>query len=216
MINSQFVSKFIVRGVFTLVLFQVAAQFIIGQTGNRPKQEKLLNGLKVLMWNDPKADKVRVTLRIHSGSAFDPQGKEGVMKMLSENLFPNEAAREFFIEDLDGSLDVQTTYDYIQINASAKPESFLTMMETIATAVANPQIDKETTAKLRAALLARIYGLESDPGYVADRAAAARLFGTFPYGRPILGTTGSLQKIEFADLLDARQRFLTADNATVA
>ena len=202
--------------MFTLVLFQVAAQFIIGQTGNRPKQEKLLNGLKVLMWNDPKADKVRVTLRIHSGSAFDPQGKEGVMKMLSENLFPNEAAREFFIEDLDGSLDVQTTYDYIQINASAKPESFLTMMETIATAVANPQIDKETTAKLRAALLARIYGLESDPGYVADRAAAARLFGTFPYGRPILGTTGSLQKIEFADLLDARQRFLTADNATVA
>jgi len=138
------------------------------------------------------------------------------MKMLSENLFPNEAAREFFIEDLNGSLDVQTTYDYIQINASAKPESFLTMMETIATAVANPQIDKETTAKLRAALLARIYGLESDPGYVADRAAAARLFGTFPYGRPILGTTGSLLKIEFADLLDARQRFLTADNATVA
>jgi zinc protease len=90
------------------------------------------------------------------------------------------------------------------------------MLETIATAVANPGIDKETTAKLRAALLARISGVESDPAYVADRAVAGRLFGTFPYGRPVLGTTASLQKIEYADLLDARQRFLTADNATVA
>jgi len=138
------------------------------------------------------------------------------MQMLSDNLFPNEAAKEFFVEDLGGSLDVQTTYDYVQINASAKPESFLTMMETIATAVGNPPIDKETTAKLRAALLAKMVDVESDPVYVADRAASARLFGTFPYGRSILGTMGSVQKIEFADLLDARQRFLTADNATVA
>ena len=53
-----------------------------------PKQEKLLNGLKVLMWNDPAADKVSVKIRIHSGSAFDPQGKEGVMSCLAENIFP--------------------------------------------------------------------------------------------------------------------------------
>src|SRR4051794_6990253 len=38
-----------------------------------PKQEKLLNGLKVLMWSDPSADKVAVKIRVHSGSAFDPQ-----------------------------------------------------------------------------------------------------------------------------------------------
>jgi len=90
------------------------------------------------------------------------------------------------------------------------------MMETIATAVANPVIDKETTAKLRAALLAKVSTMEADPSYIADRAAASRFFGTFPYGRPIFGTTGSLQKIDYADLLDARQRFLTADNATIA
>jgi len=216
MINSQFLTKIVLRALFALTLLQFAVQLISAQAGTRPKQEKLLNGLKVLMWSDPKADKVWVKLRIHSGSAFDPQGKEGVMQMLSDNLFPNEAAKEFFVEDLGGSLDVQTTYDYVQINASAKPESFLTMMETIATAVGNPPIDKETTAKLRAALLAKMVDVESDPVYVADRAASARLFGTFPYGRSILGTMGSLQKIEFADLLDARQRFLTADNATVA
>jgi zinc protease len=181
-----------------------------------PKQEKLLNELKLFMWSDTKADKVNVRLRIHSGSAFDPQGREGVMQLLADNFFPNPATREFFVEDLGGSLDVVTNYDYIQINASSKPEGFLQMLETIATAVSNPAIDKETTIKLRAALLARVKALESDPSYVADQAVSKRLFGTFPYGRPQLGTSQSIQKIDFADLLDAKQRFLTADNATIA
>jgi predicted Zn-dependent peptidase len=110
---------------------------------------------------------------------------------------------------------VQTTYDYIQINASAKPESFLTMMETIATAVGNPQIDKGNNGQTACGSLARKWpDVESDPD--TRRSGRCRpLFGHFPYaGR--YWNNGTSQKIEFADLLDARQRFLTADNATVA
>lgn len=184
------------------------------QTGP-PKQEKLLNGLKVLMWSDPKADRVSVKVRIHSGSAFDPQGKEGVMHLLGDSLFPSEAARDFFVEDLGGSLEVITNYDYIQVNASSRPENFLTMLETISTAVADPQINKEVTAQIKSSLLQRLGELETDTTYFADMKAAKRLFGTFPYGRPQLGSTDSVKKIDFADLIDARQRFLTADNATV-
>ncbi len=201
-----------------LLLFVIiSASPLFGQTSlPAPKQEKLLNGLKVLMWPDAKADKVSIKIRVHSGSAFDPQGKEGLMQMLADNLFPNEAAREFFKEDLGGNLEVVTIYDYIQINASAKPESFLTMLETVAAAVSNPVIDKETTAKLRDALLAKVVSMEADPDYVADQAVAKRLFGTFPYGRPQLGTADSLKKIDFSDLIDAKIRFMTADNATIA
>ena len=182
----------------------------------QPKQEKLLNGLKVLMWPMPKADSVTVTVRVHSGTSFDPQGKEGVMRLLSENIFPEQAARDFFAEDLGGSLSIESNYDFIEIIATAKPEHFLTMLETLSAAIANPTIDKPTTAKLKAALIEELKLSESDPSYVADNAVAARLFGTFPYGRPKYGSTVSVAKIDFADLLDAKQRFLTADNATVA
>jgi predicted Zn-dependent peptidase len=194
------------------------ASFAFAQQKNlpAPREEKLLNGLKVLMWNDAKAENVSVKVRVHSGSAFDPQGKEGVMQMLADNIFPSDAAKEFFTDDLGGSLEIITNYDYIQINATAKPEEFLTMLETLAAAVSNPQIDKETTAKLRAARLEKIKELEKDPVYVADRAVAARLFGTFPYGRAQMGTGESVQKIDFADLMFARERFFTADNATIA
>ena len=214
--NKNLLQKVAFAG-FAMSILLVTATAVLAQAPiPSPRQEKLLNGLKVLMWSDAKADKVTVKIRVHAGSAFDPQGKEGTMQMLADDLFPNEASRDFFTEDLGGGLDVITTYDYIQINAWSKPEGFLTMLETLATAVSNPAIDKEMTAKLRTALLAKLRLLESDPAYVADQAVARRLLGTFPYGRPQRGSTASVQKIDFADLIDARSRFLRADNATIA
>ncbi|MEO6589016.1 MAG: pitrilysin family protein [Pyrinomonadaceae bacterium] len=203
--------------ILALFLFQFASTSFAQTTKfSEPRQEKLLNGLKLLTWNEPNADKITIKLRIHSGSAFDPQGKEGVMALLADALFPNESQREFFAEDLGGSLDVTSNFDYIQINATGKSDQFLTMMETLATAVTNPQFDKEITAKVVAARLEKVKELEKNPSYIADQAVAKRLFGDFPYGRAQMGTNISLAKIDFADLLFAKQRFLTADNATLA
>ncbi len=205
--------------VFSAVLAVAACMLlnvgIAGAQTGAPKRENLLNGLKVLMWSVPTADRVSVRVRVHSGSAFDPQGKEGVMRLLADSLFPNEAARDFFAEDLGGSLDLVSNYDFIEVRASSRPEHFLTMLETVSTAVANPQIDKEITAQVKSALLKQLEELESEPAYFADAAVARRLFGTFPYGRPQHGSVDSVKKIDFADLIDARERFLTADNATV-
>ncbi len=181
-----------------------------------PRQEKLLNNLKLLTWTEPTAEKVSVKLRIHSGAAFDLQNKEGTMALLADILFPNEAAKEFFREDLGGSLDVMSNYDYIQINATGRADQILVILETLANAVTKPLIDKETTAKVRAARIEKVKELEKNPSHVADQAVAKRLFGSFPYGRSADGTTESLAKIDFADLLLAKQRFLTADNATLA
>lgn len=215
--NRKLFTKIVFIGLIVVIVISLLAPAIFSQAPDlkKPRQETLLNGMKLLMWPDKSAPKVTLKVRVHSGSSFDPQGKEGVMKLLADNIFPNPETREFFTEDLAGSLDVTSNYDYIQISATATPDQFLNMTETIASAVSTPTIDQETTAKLKTALLARVAELEKDPGYAADRAAAKRLFGTFPYGRPEYGTAASLQKIDFADLLDAKQRFVTADNATV-
>ena len=198
-----------------LLLLSLAAPVLFPQSSGGARQEKLLNGLKVVMLSNPKAEKVELRIRIHSGSAFDPQGKEGLMRMLAANIFPSEAAREFFSEDLGGSLEIKSDYDFIQIDASATPENLLSLLETVSTGVTNPTIDKETTAKLKSAQLDEVRNFASDPARVADMAVARRLFGTFPYGRSKIGTVESLQKIDFADLIDAKQRFLAADNATL-
>lgn len=202
--------------ILTLILF-LSSGFSLAQTNklSEPRQEKLLNGLKVLTFSEPNADKVTLKLRIHSGSAFDPQNKEGTMALLGDILFPSEAAKDFFSEDLGGSLEVESTYDYIQITAASNSDKFLTMLETIANAVSKLQIDKETTAKVISARLEKVKEQEKNPSFVADLAAAKRLYGDFPYGKATIGTSESLQKIDYADLIFARQKFLTSDNATL-
>jgi predicted Zn-dependent peptidase len=195
----------------------LAANFSFAQTFAPPtKQEKLLNGLKVLIWNEPKAEKVSLRLRVHSGSAFDPKDKMGTMALLADILFPDEQTRRFFEEDLEGSLEITGNYDYIQINATAKTDDFLTILETIATAVANPPITQENFVKVRDARLKSVEEMQKNPAYLADMAVARRLLGDFPYGRPQAGTPESLKLIDRADLLTARDRFFTADNATLA
>lgn len=204
-------------GSVLLVLAAVSAVAFGQKAGSPvPRQEKLLNGLKVLMWNDPATDKVTVKVRIHAGSAFDPQGKEGVMKLLADSIFPNESAFEFFKDDLSGSLEVVSNYDYVQINATARSDKFLEMIETLSQQITDPGVDKEITEQLKKRLIAKVEELEKDPAYVADRAVAKRLFGTFPYGRPQAGTAESIQKIDFADLRFNKDRLFSADNATVA
>ncbi|MGI8545291.1 MAG: M16 family metallopeptidase [Aridibacter sp.] len=181
-----------------------------------PRQDKLLNGLKVLVWNQPKTSRITVKIRVHSGSAFDPQDKMGTMVLLGRILFPEDGIKQFFEEDLEGNLEIINTYDYMQINATAKADEFVSLLETLAPAISNPSIDKEKTAKVKAEHLEKLKELEKNPGYVADRAIAERLLGDFPYGRPIQGTTESVENIDFADLIFAEQRFFNADNTTIA
>jgi len=165
--------------VFVLSAVMLASFSIVYSQSASPREEKLLNGLKLLMFDAPSADKVTLKVRIHAGSAFDPQGKEGLMKLLAANVFPNPEAKEYFADQLGGSLDVTTNYDYIQINATSRPDKLISMIETVAAAIVNMENDKETTAKLKASQLQKVNELATDPSYVADQAASARLLGAF-------------------------------------
>lgn len=211
---SRVINRISLIGTFALIF---ACTVLAQKTGSpAPRQEKLLNGLKVVVWNSPAADTVTVKVRIHSGSSFDPQEREGVMQLMADSFFPNDAAKEFFTDELGGSLEVTCNYDYIQITATGRSTEFLTVLETLATAIANPTIDKDATAALKNALTTRVKEREKDPAYLADLAVAKRLFGTFPYGRPQMGSVDSIQKIDFADLRFAKDRLLSADNATIS
>ena len=204
-----FTAKFAFLTLFLLALAGV-------MNAQQPRKDSLLNGLKVVMFPDTSSNKVWVRIRIHSGSAFDPAGKEGLMQLMAANFFPTDAAKEYFSDELGGSLAITANYDYIEVDSSAKPEDLIPMLETLAAGVANTVIDKDTTTKIKADMLARLKALDSDTTYFADRAASKRLFGIYPYGRPLYGTEETVKKIEFTDLQDAKDRFLTGDNATMA
>lgn len=207
--------KVVLYVVVALLLLSLIAPAIFSQTASQFRQEKLLNGLKLYMRPDPSADKVEIRVRVNAGSAFDPQGREGVMYMLARNLFPTPASIEYFVEDLEGSFDLNVDHDMIEVRATGKKEDFLAMLETIADAFSKPPIDRETTDRLRSEQMQLVATAAADHQKVVDALVLSRLYGKFPYGRPVIGTTESVKQIVYADLVDAKTKFLSADNSVV-
>ena len=185
------------------------------QTFAEPEQGQLLNGLKVAFWQRPGDANVLLKLRINSGAAFDLAGKDGTMTLLGDVLFPDPATREYFTEQLGGKLEVSTNYDGIDVLISGKASEFERIVEVLRGALVTTQLTPENVARVREARIKQLSEKPSSAAEVADRAIAARLFGTFPYGRSPGGSSESLSKIERADLMLARERFLNADNATL-
>ena len=186
------------------------------QTTPEPEREQLLNGLRILLWQQPGNRDVFMALRIHSGAAFDIAGKAGEMAILGDILFPDPSTREYFTDEMAGRLDVNTDHDSITITLQGRADQFERIVEILRTALVTTQITPENVARIRDGRIKITKEMAVSPEVLADRAIAARLFGEFPYGRPPTGSAESLARVDRADLLLARERFLNANNATLS
>jgi zinc protease len=181
----------------------------------QPQTEQLLNGLKILFVERPGDPLSTIRLRVHSGAAFDLMGKEGTIALLGDLLFPDPSTREYVTGDLQGRLDVSTAYDSIDITLTGRSEEIDRMVELLRNAIVNTQLSPEVINRVRESRLKTLRELSVSPVTRADRAIAARLYGTYPYGRLTGGTPESLARVERGDIIQARERFLNSNNATL-
>ena len=201
--------------VLTALILVCAGWFAAaGQATPEPRREQLLNGLRILLWSRPADQNVLIKVRVHSGAAFDLAGKEGLMAGLADLMF-DQQTRDYVTEELGGRLDVSVGYDTIDVTLAGKASDFERLLELARNAVTNTQLTPEAVERVRTSKLKALRDSATSPAEAADRAAAARLFGSYPYGRIIKGTPDSVARIERPDFLFIRERFLTPDNTTV-
>jgi zinc protease len=191
-------------------------QPISAQIPSDPEREQLLNGLRLLFWLKPGSPDVTLKLRINSGAAFDLAGKSGQMALLGDLLFPDPATTDFFTDEMGGKLDVSITYDSTTITMVGKAAELEQIVEVLRNALLATQLTPEVVTRMRDARLKILRDTAVAPATVADRAIAARLFGDFPYGRPPAGSAEDITRVDRADLMLARDRFLNSNNATLA
>lgn len=204
----------LLRVVLCLALSGLFPAVSQAQNAPEPERETLLNGLKILYWSQPGNPDVLLRMRIHSGAAFDLADKGGMMALLGDAFFPDASTREYVAEELGGRLDVRTDYDTIDITISGKASGLERMIDFLRGAVMTTQLGAENVTALKNARM-KLYETSSSSD-LADRTVMSRLFGSFPYAHPANGTAATLTKVDRADLLLARERFLNADNASLA
>jgi zinc protease len=165
---------------------------------------------------EPSGDQnVVLKLRIHSGAAFDTIGKAGTMALLGDILFPDPGIHEYFTGEMGGRLDVATDYDAIEITLEGRASEYDRIVDTLRSGLVTTPLTPENLAKLRQGRLKKLNETKPSASEIADQAIAERVLGNFPYAHPIGGTAESLAKIERADLMLARDRFLAPNNATL-
>jgi predicted Zn-dependent peptidase len=215
---AQIINKFTgycLISVLALLLAAGCASRVRAQNTPQPNRERLLNGLTILYGNRPGEANVLLKLRVHSGAVFDLTGKAGTMSLLADALFPESTTREYVAEQLGGRLEVTTTYDAIDVSISGKASELERMIELVRNAILNLNLSADSVTTLREARIKQLSEKRSSMADIADRTIANRLFGLFPYGNPAEGTVETVAKIDRADLMLARERFLNADNATL-
>ncbi|HEX8458837.1 MAG TPA: insulinase family protein [Pyrinomonadaceae bacterium] len=181
-----------------------------------PRREQLLNGLRLLLVHRAGDPQVLLKLRINSGAAFDLAGKEGLMTLLGDALFPDlDETRRYVEEELNGRLEVNTSYDHMEILLSGKTSDFERLVELVRNAVLQMRLDAGDVNRLREARLKAARDAAAQAPLLADRAAAARLYRSYPYGRALTGTPESLARIDRPDMMLARDRFINPNNSVL-
>lgn len=212
--SMPFPSRTLVASLICILLAQPA---VFSQSpANEPEREQLLNGLSLLLWPKPGSADVLLKLRINGGAAFDLAGKSGQMALLGDLLFPDPDTVDYFTDQMGGKLEVTVNYDSTTITLMGKAAEFERIVEVLRNALLATQLTPEVITRLRDTRIKMLRDTAIAPALVADRAIATRLFGDFPYGRLTGGTPEDLARVDRADLMLARERFLNSNNATLA
>lgn len=186
-----------------------------------PEVSKLETGLRVAVFPDHRLPIIQIQLLIPAGITAEPVAKSGVAYLTGQSLRAGSASRsaEVFgadLERLGGSFNVTVGRDYVTVSGAFLARDLDAGLELVADAATHPvfpplevdQIKREAAGGLLQGLL--------NPGTSADERLWSLVFGSHPYGRPLIGTVESLPRITADDLRAFHRESYRPDRAVLA
>lgn len=141
----------------------------------------------------------------HAGTAYDPEGKEGLAAMAAALLDEgagdlNATAFKKRLEELAIKLEINTDDDILTIKLKTLKEHSAEALSLLKMLLTSPRFDEDAIERVRQQMLTSIASREESPEYQASKAFSRLFFGKHPYSHDDLGTPESLATITRADL----------------
>jgi zinc protease len=180
----------------------------------------LENGLRVVVAPSP-APVVAIYLWIDAGAAAELPEESGAAHFLEHMVFKGTPSRGVgvaaaTIEGLGGDLNAFTSHDETVVHATVEAEAWREALDVVSDMVQNATLDPTETGREALVVLEEIRGYADDPDTVLEEASAATLFADHAYGRPILGTAASVQRLTSEALRQFRDREHGANRAILS
>ncbi|MEO5898429.1 MAG: pitrilysin family protein [Vicinamibacterales bacterium] len=153
-----------------------------------PRRFTLDNGLQVALVEWGEVPKVRVTLDIRSGNAFEKRGEVWLADLTGDLIREGSTSRNASAisqqaAGMGGSLGVGVGGDSTTIGGDVLSEFGPAMVELVAEVVRNPSFPESELARVKANLSRNLAVSRSQPQQVALEKFRAVLYGDHPYGR---------------------------------
>lgn len=204
----------LMAGVLCLVLSATHAMAIEIRTVVSPK------GIEAWLVQDSSIPLISMSFLFRGGSALDPEGKEGLARMVSSLL--DEGAADRDSQAFQAALEDHS----ISLGFGAGRDSFSGSLRTLSRnrdvafsllrdAITAPRFDEEPVERLRGQIISGIKARMQDPDTIAGRVFAERIYGDHPYGRPSAGEPETVEAITVDDLRGFVERRIARGNLIV-
>lgn len=184
------------------------------------KRDYLLNGLQLILNEQPEPGGLTARLRIDSGAAFDRAGKGGLADMTAGMLLKggggmDSKAVSETVKGLGLSIKVSVDWDSTNITLNGPNDSLDSLFDLIGRLVISPTFDQKELAALKTERVAAIAAEANDDAAAARRKAMEAIYGSHTYGHPVRGTAESISQISREDVVSYHARFYLANNAVL-
>lgn len=210
----------IALGVVSSVSFAALAQSPTPQAA-APATFTLSNGLNVVVVSDRRTPVVTHMIWYKVGSADETPGKSGLAHFLEHLMFKGTAknpAGEFskVITRVGGNENAFTSTDYTAYFQRVQRDQLPKMMEFEADRMTGLVLQDENVLPERDVVLEE-YNMRvaNSPDARLTEQIMAALYLNHPYGRPIIGWRGEIEKLNREDALAFYKRFYAPNNATL-
>src|SRR5690606_8929812 len=170
------------------------------------ERRRLDNDLAVLAARHGDLPLVTAALVVDAGAAGDPARKAGLAQLTTDALETgtrNRSAEQIAweLEYLGVELDSAATWDAAIVRITVPRERLEAALDLFADVVRHPAFPEAEVERLRDEQLATILQRRKEPRALANDMAAHFIFAAgVPYGRPLIGTTASVEAITRDDV----------------
>jgi zinc protease len=166
----------------------------------------LPNGLRVVLQPVGFAPVVSVSMWVNVGSADETPAEAGLAHLHEHMIFKGTARRGLGqiaaeVEGAGGEINAFTSYDQTCYYLTLGKDELALGLDIIADAVGGAAFDPHELKKEIEVVLEEIRLYRDLPAHHVSESCWAKVFGTHPYGRPILGSPASLSPLRRADVL---------------
>jgi zinc protease len=187
----------------------------------RPTTFTLANGLDVVVIPDRRTPVVTQMIWYKVGSADETPGKSGLAHFLEHLMFKGTKAHpagEFsqLVSRIGGNENAFTSYDYTGYFQRVPRDQLATVMAFEADRMTGLVLQDENVLPERDVVLEE-YNMRvaNNPDARLTEQIMAALYLNHPYGRPVIGWRGEIEKLDREDALAFYRRFYAPNNATL-